>query len=114
MSFQNQTLSISSKFYNNIRKILEQYKATELVILTTFLSSKFADILLTNNPNRNIKFYCLYYSDFLLKYQKYIQRGGLVNSQKDDDDYLGSELTVFKSDNFAENFKIQWKSKFSV
>jgi hypothetical protein len=49
----------------------------------------------------NIKFFSLFFSDNLIRYQKYIRSGGVIN----DEGNFSSEYILFNRDNFVEFFK---------
>jgi hypothetical protein len=74
------------------------------------LSPKFADSLISSNQNTSINFTTLYYSDYLLKYQKYIERGGLLEATKEEEGYYVNEVTAFKKEHFTQFFKNSWKN----
>ena len=81
--------------------------------MCTFLSPKFSDYLINNNPSLKICFVTLFYSDYLLKYRKYIEKGGMIGNVEEQDGYLRNEFTVFTKENFSENFRMNRKSSFS-
>jgi hypothetical protein len=56
----------------------------------------------------------LYYSDYLLKYQKYIENGGLIDNVKEEDGYLRNEFTLFTKENFTDNFRMNWKNTITL
>jgi hypothetical protein len=93
---------------------MAENKKCEFVILSTFLSPKFAEILINNNPSINFTFVTLFYSDYLLKHRKYIENGGLIGNVKDDDGYLRNEFTVFTKENFSQNFRMNRRNSFST
>lgn len=81
--------------------------------MTTFLSCKFAETLMNNNPSIKITFTTLYYSDYLLKYQNYIENGGLIDVNEEEG-YLRNEFTLFTKENFSDNFSMNWKNNMTL
>jgi hypothetical protein len=96
------------------RRIIGENKNCQLHILTTFLSPRYAEHLMNTYLSVKISFSTLYYSDYLLKYTKYIEKGGLIENVKEEEGYLLNEYTLFTKENFSENFKMHWKNYYVV
>jgi hypothetical protein len=82
--------------------------------LTTFLAPRYAEHLINTKLSVKISFSTLYYSDYLLKYTKYIEKGGLIENVREEEGYLRNEFTLFTKENFSENFKMHWKNNYAT
>lgn len=70
-------------------------------IASIFLSPTHVDSILAKHKDLNIKFFSLFFSDNLIRYQKYIISGGVIN----DEGNFSSDYILFNRDNFVEFFK---------
>ncbi len=77
--------------------------------MTIFLSPKIAEATINSyfNYNHKIIFTTIYFSDNLLKYQRYIEGGGTYNIQiYDDDDSTLQESKTFLNENIIKRYKV--------
>lgn len=89
------------------------YDNAEFHILNIFLSPKFTELLLNNQKNVT-RLFTLYFNDNFIKYNKYIEKGGLMDiGEFDEGDFTG-RFTAFKKENFVEYFKNLWKKQFEL
>ncbi len=90
--------------------MLKECKNKEIYVVSIYLSSKFAESIL--NESTNVIFTSLFYNNGLIKYHKYIERGGVMIG--DDEGDFSSRFIMFKKGNFVEYFKNLWKNYFNL
>jgi hypothetical protein len=89
---------------------MKAYPHKEYHVICVYLCSKFAESIL-NETKGTVTFTCLYYHDGLIKYHKYITRGGVMIGEDEED--FNSQLKVFKKGNFVEFFRNLWRNYFN-
>ncbi len=82
---------------NNLNK--EKLKNVQIACI--FLSPKLTDSVLDSFKEANIRLFSLFYSENLVRYQKYINSGGIINSEGN----YSSFYLLFNRENFVEFFK---------
>ncbi len=80
---------------------LNKDSLSNIHIACIFLSPTHVELILNKFKSLNIKFSSLFFSDNLIRYQKYIISGGVIN----DEGNFSSDYISFNRDNFIEFFK---------
>ncbi len=93
---------------------MKTHPTKEFHVIAVYLSPRFAELTIntysTNKTPTNILFTSLYFNDFLMKYHKYIEKGGVMIG--DDEGDFNSQLTILRKENFVEYFRNLWKNHF--
>ena len=82
-------------------KAIKSKECKIINISSIFLSPSLTDYILENSENKNILFSALFYSENLVSFSKFINKGGVIKSEGD----YSSINMLFNKTNLIEFFK---------
>ena len=96
--------------------MIKENTECEFHVLSVYLSPKFTEMLLNTYSSSNktpttIYFATLFFNDGLIRYDQYIDRGGVMIG--DDEGDFNSQSVVLKKENFVEYFRNLWKRHYN-